>query len=147
MSRIRLYSHIRCLQHELGHNFGLAHSGVPGGSQYADTTGFMGYSYSLDDQRKCFNPAKSWQLGWYEDRYVNVNVQSDAWQGQIVGVGNDDPNVQSKPVVIKVPRSSGDGNLFVGYNHAIGFHEDTDMAVNRVTVVSKVGGDFSYSYS
>ena len=106
----------------------------------------MGYSSSIDDQKKCFNPAKSWQLQWYDGRYVTINVQSDAWQGQIVGVGNDDANVQSKPVVIKVPRNSGD-DLYVGYNHRIGFHEDTSEARNEVTVVSKNGGEFSYGQS
>jgi len=60
--------------HELGHNFNFRHSGV-GASEYADKTCMMGYSYSQDEgPRMCFNAAKSWYFGWYDDRHITVNT-------------------------------------------------------------------------
>ena len=53
--------------HDIGHNLGLRHSGENGG-EYADSSRMMGHSYNLDDAPvMCFNTAKNWQLGWYED--------------------------------------------------------------------------------
>ena len=46
--------------HEVGHNLGLDHSGLPG-EEYGDTTGFMGYGSERDDDPKdlrCFNAVK-----------------------------------------------------------------------------------------
>ena len=46
--------------HEVGHNLGLDHSGIPG-EEYGDTTGFMGYGSERDDDPKdlrCFNAVK-----------------------------------------------------------------------------------------
>lgn len=53
------------MMHEVGHNMGLGHSGVPGGSEYADTVGFMGFSSGADDApARCFNAPKTYQLNW-----------------------------------------------------------------------------------
>ena len=40
--------------HEIGHNLNLGHSGE-GTAAYGDQSGFMGYSYSQDEQKMCFN--------------------------------------------------------------------------------------------
>ena len=51
--------------HEIGHTLGLHHSGENSNS-YDDLSGQMGVSYKGKvGGRRCFNPAKSWQLGWY----------------------------------------------------------------------------------
>lgn len=72
--------------HELGHNLNLAHSGE-GTNAYGDQSGMMGYSYSTDEGPiMCFNPAKSWQLGWYDGRYATVDPLSQTWSGKLIGV-------------------------------------------------------------
>jgi hypothetical protein len=62
--------------HEIGHSIGLGHSGKEEdghGAEHGDTSGMMGYSYNQDDSpNKCFNAAKSWQRGWYDDRHTTV---------------------------------------------------------------------------
>mmetsp|Transcript_12769 Transcript_12769/g.26080 ORF Transcript_12769/g.26080 Transcript_12769/m.26080 type:complete len:143 (-) Transcript_12769:320-748(-) len=40
---------------------------------YANRTGVMGLSYKLDDQRVCFNPAESYQTGWYSDQTLAID--------------------------------------------------------------------------
>ena len=99
----------------------------------------MGFSYSQDDQKMCFNPAKNWQLDWYRGRYVEINPQVASWGGEIVGVGNQDADPQqTKPIVLKVPGDTED--YYIGYNHAVGFNADTEEAANLVTVVSRDPG-------
>jgi len=67
--------------HEVGHNIGLDHSGEYFGKdldqEYGDQTDAMGYSYKEDDTAICFNPAKNWQLGWYADKQIELDVDTD----------------------------------------------------------------------
>ncbi len=46
--------------HELGHNLGLEHSGLSGGSDYGDLSGTMGFCCDL----RCYNSPHLHQLGW-----------------------------------------------------------------------------------
>jgi len=48
--------------HEIGHNLGFDHSGHKK-EEYGDEIGVMGYGNTIDDDRKCFNAVKSWELG------------------------------------------------------------------------------------
>ena len=75
--------------HEIGHNLGLGHSG-DGGGEYGDLSGIMGLSYSVDEGPWfCFNPAKSWSLGWYNDRHAMADpLTQDYWSGKLVGVSD-----------------------------------------------------------
>ncbi|VEU40256.1 unnamed protein product [Pseudo-nitzschia multistriata] len=62
--------------HEVGHSLNLAHSGEKkaGTSDYDDQSGMMGFSYPRDDwPRMCFNPAKSYQLGWYKRQQLAID--------------------------------------------------------------------------
>jgi len=46
--------------HEIGHSFGLAHSGGIDGATYTDQTGLMGTPlYSDEVGKMCFNAAKN----------------------------------------------------------------------------------------
>lgn len=63
------YKQVGVQMHEIGHNFGFAHSGGLDGQTYTDHTGLMGNPlYSDDVGRMCWNAAKTWQVGWYDDR-------------------------------------------------------------------------------
>lgn len=85
---------------------GLGHSGE-GASQYADTSGLMGYSYGQDDSpRMCFNGAQSWQLGWYSSRHLTLTAaypESELnWNGKLVGIAEYDEINGNEHVIIKL---------------------------------------------
>ena len=134
--------------HEIGHNIGLRHSNE-NGSVYEDKSGIMGHIYfTFDGPRMCFNPAKNWQLGWYDDRHATVNPLNDEfWQGQLIGYTDYmDPSAPSNAsVVVKV---EGHGvEYFIGFNVKTGINignQESD-AINRITVhsVDTPGGESS----
>jgi hypothetical protein len=84
--------------HELGHNFGLAHSGGLDGATYTDHTGMMGNPlYSDDVGKMCFNAAKNWQIGWYNDRKQTLNPlsQGSDWSQTVTMVGVAEYNLNN----------------------------------------------------
>ena len=131
-------------KHEMGHNLGLMHFGE-GNDSYGDESGVMGYSYSGHEGPKmCFNPAKSWQLGWYDDQCVEIYPQNQPWTGKLAGVANYNPNAQDESVILKLEDASND--WFIGYNLATGFNSQTQQAQNKVTVVQESPDDNFPSY-
>jgi hypothetical protein len=103
--------------HEVGHNLGLAHSGK-GGDDYADKSGMMGYSFKLNDAPlQCFNPAKSYDLGWYENSVVEWDpLTQGTWFGNIEGVVDYDENSNTQTVIVKINRDANGRHLYIGYN-------------------------------
>lgn len=71
----------------------------------------------------CFNPAKSWQLGWYEAQQISWNPLT---QGELLGtlVGVDDFGLSSTNLVV-VQIENGVKDLYIGYNRAKGVNWDT----------------------
>jgi hypothetical protein len=64
----------------------LAHAGE-GTEEYGDQSGMMGYSYSEDSTKMCFNPAKSWQLGWYSDKRIELDMKARGpFSGELIGL-------------------------------------------------------------
>ncbi|KAL3919920.1 MAG: hypothetical protein SGILL_003513 [Bacillariaceae sp.] len=128
-------SSVSAQMHELGHNFYLAHSNE-GSNAYDDKTGMMGISYGEDDTSMCFNPGKSWQLGWYQDKNVFLDPQTTpAFRAEMVGVEHYQQYSASDTVVIKI--EDGSTSYYVGYNRQDGMNGQTKEAGNRVTVVKK----------
>ncbi|KAL3909499.1 MAG: hypothetical protein SGILL_008065, partial [Bacillariaceae sp.] len=149
--------------HEVGHNLGLPHSGE-GSNNYDDKSGMMvriarktraaiasketmrltalfcsywiqGYSYGENDTPlMCFNPAKSWKLGWYKNQYDTFNGNSGPKTYTINGVVDYDEDDSSKEVVVEV-LSGEKANFYVGYNRAVGFNAGTKEAANQVVIV------------
>jgi hypothetical protein len=134
-------------QHEIGHNLYLGHAGE-GTSNYGDQSGIMGYSYGTDEgpagAKMCYNPAKSWQLGWYDADSPEIYPLAGAWSGKLVGVANYDSDAQDEYVVLKLDGGTED-NFYIGFNLATGVHSGTVESINKVTVVTQ-GTDNSKSW-
>jgi len=127
--------------HEIGHNLGLAHSAKDGLS-YGDKTDMMGFSYNRDNgPLQCFNPAKTYQLGWLNDKVEEVDPDDGTWIGKIIGVADySNTNVDGNGrVVIKI-KSDEDKDIFVGYNRKKGMNSEVEFGGNTVTIVDQGPG-------
>jgi len=131
--------------HEVGHSIGLHHSGEYFGTEsekeYGDGTGMMGFSYREDDTAMCFNPAKSWEVGWYADKQIELNVDTDlsaeTTSYLLNGVVDYKDESVGRYIVVKI------GNFYIGYNRAASFNGGVKEAPDRVTITEKRGGDES----
>jgi len=108
--------------------------------------------YSDDVGSMCYNPAKSWQLGWYDSpasNKVTIRAQdTDNWTGDIVGIADYDNNPNNLPMLIKVLFPSDSNTYFIGFNRAKGPNADNVMADDKVTIVyTEYGGGEQYSQS
>uniref|UniRef100_A0A7S4QF87 Peptidase M11 gametolysin domain-containing protein n=1 Tax=Ditylum brightwellii TaxID=49249 RepID=A0A7S4QF87_9STRA len=129
--------------HEVGHNLGLAHSGE-GTAQYADQSGFMGYSYSQFNQQMCFNNAKNWQLGWFSGEVASIGL-NDNFIGNLKGQVNYGNGDTTSKVVVKVDDPNSQEAFYVGFNHGISHNINTAEGKNQVTVQTYTGSGYSQS--
>lgn len=127
--------------HEIGHNLGLSHSGK-NGDDYSDKTGMMGYSFKDDDgPLQCFNPAKSYKLGWYEKSVVEWDpLEKGTWFGNIVGVTDYNNTAGTQTVILKIPRKVNGKHLYVGYNRKKNFNRGVVNEGNKVVIVEQANG-------
>ncbi|KAL9188583.1 hypothetical protein ACHAXT_006961 [Thalassiosira profunda] len=132
--------------HEVGHNLNLAHSNE-GGTTYGDQSGMMGYSYSKDDgPRMCFNPAKTWAIGWMSDARHTVDAGTSNWSGDIVGQA-EYATRGGNPVLVKLNDPNSSTDYYIGFNRKTGHNSGTVEAGNQVTVVQMAGEGTSYAES
>lgn len=119
--------------HEIGHNINLAHSRGINGLEYTDHTGIMGNALP---GRRCFNPAKSWQLGWYDGAEAIVPLLETQPKEEIilVGVADYENNPNGYPVVVKLETNSPD-DYFLGFNRAYGINSENVEGDDEVTLV------------
>jgi len=127
---------------QVGHNFGLDHSGEYDGDEvnqeYGDQTGYMGLTVNLDDgPAMCFNPAKSWQLGWYKDKAYEIDIMSEisnkATSFTLNGVVDYGDTTTDRYIVVRLV------DFFIGFNRAESFNDGVQEAANQVTIVENVG--------
>jgi len=126
--------------HEFGHNLNIANSAdllfSPGlNSNLGDTTGYMGESYDeVHTPRMCFNPAKSFQLGWYTSKtYTCTPTIATPCTVDIAGFVNyDNPSVDWVLMKINDPLSHID--YYLTYNDASGFNSGTKEGINQVVI-------------
>ena len=128
--------------HEVGHSIGLHHSGEYEGSdsnrEYGDQTDMMGFSYRSDDTpAMCFNPAKNWQLGWFEGQQIaldpNTDLGTEPTSFILNGVVDYEENMPGKYIVIRI------NNFYIGFNRAADFNIGVQEAPNQVTIIEKMG--------
>lgn len=130
----------------------MAHSGIGSGNgtdAYLDQQGIMGISYGKDDQRMCYNPAKSYQLGWYDDKVKTINPLSrdpDEGIGESAvgvftmnGVSDYEKN-DSALIVLRLAQNTTGKDYFVGYNRKDGINADTPVDGDKITIVRKEEG-------
>jgi len=166
-------SSVSSQMHEVGHNLGMGHSGkfvqVSNNDDdkkyvtYADRTGVMGFSYKQDDQRICFNPAKSYQTGWYSDQTLaidpldmdgantndgrNTATTTGTHRFVLNGVSDYQQNPETALVVLRLEHTTPvesdsdndrvDTSCYIGYNRKHGVNADTVEDENKVTVVCR----------
>lgn len=124
--------------HEVGHNLGLNHASE-GTVVYGDRIGFMGFSYNMFDQRMCYSPAKSWQLGWYSLKQETLDFNSrGGFTGSLVGI-SDYQNSQAAGKYVHLRIVGAVEDLYIGYNHNTGINANTREAMNQVTVQAQTG--------
>ena len=139
--------------HELVHNMGFEHSSQqtdPLLPEYGDTTGYMGWddTPTTENDSKCFNGAKSYQLGWYDDKVQSIDFQADNelshyFKGKLIGVVDYGKSTEEHTVVLKIESTSPE-SLYLTYNRKKGINKDTGEAGDSVTVTESEGfGNFT----
>jgi hypothetical protein len=106
----------------------------------------MGFSYNSKDAPKmCFNPVKSWQLGWYslkEETYTPTCGPVTMTVGSIVDYEDD----QVDTVLLRVLQpNDGAFHYYMSYNAKVDFNSATQEAGNRLVINRGNGDDVSKS--
>jgi len=131
--------------HEVGHNMGLKHSGEGDCKwcPYADQSGLMGYTYPESEGPKmCFNAPKSWQLGWYNDKNVEIDpLKNRSWHGKLVGVADyglgDYLDRFGFKIIVKLISPDKDIEYYVNFNRKAGVNEETKEGADQVLVTKQ----------
>eukprot|EP00559_Dactyliosolen_fragilissimus_P002113 CAMPEP_0184871582 /NCGR_PEP_ID=MMETSP0580-20130426/40802_1 /TAXON_ID=1118495 /ORGANISM="Dactyliosolen fragilissimus" /LENGTH=1122 /DNA_ID=CAMNT_0027374259 /DNA_START=125 /DNA_END=3490 /DNA_ORIENTATION=- len=140
-------SNYQVLLHEVGHNIGHVHSGKDGAS-YGDRTCWMGaHTYWDEGPKACFNAPKSWYMGWYADRHIQVEPSTEPVTLKLAGIDdylNDKTTEGEHHVILRL--KEGGEDLYILYNRAKGVNSGVRGSVDLVTVVEQRGGDRRQSW-
>ena len=149
-----VYSDARCVDpgvymHEFGHNFNLGHSGE-GTNEYEDRSCSMGYSCDLGKcWPRCFNGAKSFQLGWYNSRTTTINMLSTSTVSPttitLIGVSDHQNSQSSSSAKVVVKLETGTIDHYIAFNRQSGINSGTGKYGNEVIVTkSRDTNDVSF---
>ena len=118
--------------HELGHTFGLGHANALG-KKYKDTTGYMGHSdpSNYNWPRRCYNGRNSYALGWYADKTIELNGDESP---HLIDLATIVDYEKATTVLVKVK------NMFLMYNRATTFNQNTGEWGDSLTVTEDVNG-------
>ncbi len=98
------------------------------GEEKGDETGLM-----------CYNAAKNWQIGWYEEDGDKIDFKpitgpSKFWSGTFVGIADYlHENREGRPVNIRIDTETDD-DIFVHFNRAVGMNAQNKEASDQVAV-------------
>jgi len=126
--------------HEVGHSWGLAHSSF-GDKERGDVTGVMGRTYFDEDTKQCYNAAKSFQLGWYDDQADSIDpktlTEGSPRDYVLNGVADYRENKDALVTLRIIHEGTGGKDYYVGYNRKIGINSDTHGPADAVHVLRK----------
>ena len=89
----------------------LSHSNE--GGKYKDQTCMMGFSFNITGgPRMCFNAHKNWILGWYSDRQIQIDPDSQPFQGRLLAFTDAGGAASGDVVIVQF------GDLYIQYNRA-----------------------------
>ena len=104
----------------------------------------MGLSFKQDDgPDKCFNAAKNWQLGWYDNQKESYNPLNNIGQTKqyiMNGINEYEVDGTSNGELITLRlenESGGRDDYYIGYNRANGANSGTSEAKNMILIVRK----------
>ena len=102
----------------------------------ADQSGMMGYSYGQDDGPiMCFNAAKSWQLGWYDDKSAEYDTNgTTGFNGKLYGFV-DFNNAAATTVILKL-NTPDNNDYYVNFNRKTGFNSGSVEGGNQVLITT-----------
>ncbi len=124
--------------HEYGHLLGQHHSGANGNS-YSDSTCYMGNQIPWTDHGAfmCFNPAKTWYFGWYDDHHKEINPTNAPFNQDIVGI-DDVSNGKAGDNMKVIIRITGDQNkFFLMYNRAKGINSEALSGADELVITKQ----------
>jgi hypothetical protein len=79
----------------------------------------------------CFNAAKSWKLGWYDDRALEITdemLQGDGFNGKLAAFVDYDKVPEGEYVLLKV------GTKYLIFNEQKGINSETQEFANTVSI-------------
>jgi len=140
--------------HEVGHNLGLGHSNQDEVA-YGDQSSLMGFSYGSDDGPKmCFNAAKNFQLGWYENAkqsFYPLEYKNSVQNFVLNGVDDyqKEGTTNGELITLRLVEFGDEYNFdvnaygndyYIGYNRQTGINSGTVEAPNQVVIFRKDSG-------
>ena len=96
----------------------------------------------------CFNAAKNFQLGWFNDKFQTVDSTNTYWSGDLVGQVNYNTASDAQRVGIKIAAeiTGSTEDYYVSFNRAVGYNSGTQEGGNQVLVHKRASAD-GYSQS
>jgi len=144
----KLCTSVSTQMHEIGHNLNLGHSAM-GSDRYGDQSGMMGYSYrSSETPQMCFNAAKSFQLGWYDNKSTSYAPGTKPWgDDHTFTVSNIvDYATTIDDVLLEIVQPTRQLNYYITFNAVKGFMSGVRAAKNQVVVYEKPSVDGNDSW-
>ncbi len=109
----------------------------------------MGNPHYGDDTFQCFNPAKNFQLNWYDDAKITEDPRIGGYSNTLTLVGVGEYDVRGgNPVTVKLETGTS-ADFFVGFNRATGpnrMNDEGDDLVNIIQVTQGNGESYGQSY-
>jgi len=123
--------------HEIGHNLNLGHS-TEGEDVYGDGTCMMGAGPTDIDTEgplKCFNAAKSWQLGWYSSADYHLLPDQLPWNGKIAALcdmAHVDSVNRGEYILLKFA-----DDIYLSFNRKKGITAGTQEKPDQIVIVQE----------
>lgn len=98
---------------------------------------------------RSFNGAKSWQLGWFDDKSVSFTPGENGFGYEWEGIVRSTTGYKTfdDPVIIQLHQSDKKAQFYVSFNHVNGKNMHTGEAWNQVVVHEAVEGSYSRLYA